>query len=77
MAQKLKRLPPMRETQVQSLGREDPLEKDMAPHSSTLAWKIPWRKLVGCSLWGLKELDTTERFHFHFLLASIDEYLNH
>ena len=77
VAQMVKHLPPMRETQVQSLGREDPLEKDMAPHSSTLAWKIPWRKLVGCSLWGLKELDTTERFHFHFLLASIDEYLNH
>ena len=32
----------MRETQVQSLGQEDPLEKEMAPHSSTLAWKIPW-----------------------------------
>ena len=35
-------LPAMRETQVQSLGQEDPLEKEMAPHSSTLAWKIPW-----------------------------------
>ena len=35
-------LPTMRETRVQSLGREDPLEKEMAPHSSTLAWKIPW-----------------------------------
>ena len=38
----LKRLPTMRETRVQSLGREDPLEKDMATHSSILAWKIPW-----------------------------------
>ena len=38
----VKRLPAMRETQVQSLGREDPLEKEMATHSSTLAWKIPW-----------------------------------
>ena len=37
----VKRLPAMRETQVQSLGREDPLEKEMATHSSTLAWKIP------------------------------------
>ena len=36
-----KRLPAMRETRVQSLGWEDPLEKEMAPHSSTLAWKIP------------------------------------
>ena len=38
----VKRLPAMRETQVQSLGGEDPLEKEMATHSSTLAWKIPW-----------------------------------
>ena len=38
----VKRLPTMRETQVQSLGREDLLEKEMATHSSILAWKIPW-----------------------------------
>ena len=38
----VKRLPAMWETWVRSLGREDPLEKDMATHSSTLAWKIPW-----------------------------------
>ena len=37
----VKRLPAMRETQVRSLGREDPLEKEMATHSSTLAWRIP------------------------------------
>ena len=42
MAQRLKRLPAMRETWVRSLGQEDPLEKEMATHSSTLAWKIPW-----------------------------------
>ena len=42
MAQTVKRLPAMWETQVRSLGREDPLEKEMATHSSTLAWKIPW-----------------------------------
>ena len=41
MAQMVKRLPAMPETWVQSLGREDPLEKEMATHSSTLAWKIP------------------------------------
>ena len=41
-AQTVKRLLAMQETQVRSLGREDPLEKEMAPHSSTLAWKIPW-----------------------------------
>ena len=39
----------------------------MAPHSSTLAWKIPWMEgLVGCSPWGREESDTTERLHFHF-----------
>ena len=38
----VKRLPTVRETWVQSLGQEDPLEKEMATHSSTLAWKIPW-----------------------------------
>ena len=42
MAQMVKHLPTMLETQVQSLGWEDPLEKEMATHSSTLAWKIPW-----------------------------------
>ena len=48
--------------------REDPLEKAMAPHSSTLAWRIPWREeLVGYSPRGRKELDTTQRLHFHFL----------
>ena len=40
VAQTVKRLPAVRETRVQFLGREDPLEKEMAPHSSTLAWKI-------------------------------------
>ena len=39
----------------------------MAPHSSTLAWKIPWRSLVGCSPWGHEESDMTERLHFHAL----------
>ena len=42
VAQTVKGLPAMWETRVQSLGREDPLEKEMATHSSTLAWKIPW-----------------------------------
>ena len=47
MAQTIKRLPAMWETQVLSLGREDPLEKEMATHSSTLAWKIPWTEEPG------------------------------
>ena len=42
VAQLVKNLPAVQETQVQSLGREDPLEKEMATHSSILAWKIPW-----------------------------------
>ena len=42
VAQTVKSLPAMQETRVQFLGREDPLEKEMAIHSSTLAWKIPW-----------------------------------
>ena len=46
----------MQETWVQSLGQEDPLEKEMATHSSILAWKILWkRSLVGYSPWGSKE----------------------
>ena len=42
MTQRVKRLPAMRETQIQSLGREDPLEKGMGTHSTILAWRIPW-----------------------------------
>ena len=48
----VKRLPAMWETQVQSLGGEDPLEKEMATHSSPLAWKIPWTEEPG-RLWSM------------------------
>ena len=47
MAQTVKNVPTMQETQVQSLGREDTLEKEMASHSSILAWRIPWTKDPG------------------------------
>ena len=47
VAQRLKRLPGMRETWVRSLSLEDPLEKEMATHSSILAWRIPWREEPG------------------------------
>ena len=47
VAQRLKHLPPVRETQVRSLGQEDPLEKEMATHSSILAWKITWTEKPG------------------------------
>ena len=58
----------MQETRVLSLGWKDPLEKEMAPHSNTLAWEIPWtwRSLVGCSPWGREESDTTERLLFEW-----------
>ena len=52
MAQIVKRLPTMRETWVRSPGEEDHLEKEMATHSSTLAWKIPWEKPGRLHPWG-------------------------
>ena len=57
-------------TWVRVLGREDPLEKEMANHSSVLTWKIPGTEEPGSlqySPWGPKGSDTTERLHFHFL----------
>ena len=59
MAQRLKHLPPIWETRVRSLGQEDPLEREMAIHSSILAW----RSLVGYSPRGRKESDMAERLH--------------
>ena len=63
----VKSLPAMQkaqEAQVPSLGREDPLEKGMASHSSILAWRLPWTEgPAGYYPWGLKESDTTERLN--------------
>ena len=65
MAQTLKCLPTMRETQVPSLGWEDPLEKEMATHSSILDWKIPWMENPGrLQSMGLQRVGLTERLHF-------------
>ena len=65
VAQMVKRLPTMREMQIQSLGREDLLEKEMATHSSILAWRIPWTEEPG----GLQSMgsqrDTTEQLSTH------------
>ena len=47
VAQTVKRLPTMRDARVRALGREGPLEKEMATHSTTLAWKIPWTEEPG------------------------------
>ena len=63
----VKSLPTIQETQVQSLGWEDTLEKEMTTHSSTLAWKIPWTEEPGrLQSMGLQRSDTTERLHCHF-----------
>ena len=63
VAQRVKCLPAVQETQVLSLGWEDPLEKEMATHSSILVWKIPMDRgtWLGYSPWGCKESDTAER----------------
>ena len=45
----------------------------MATRSNTLAWKLPWRSLVGCSPWGYEQSDMTERLHFHFSLSFIGD----
>ena len=50
----------MQEMQVQSLGQEDTLEKEMTIYSSILAWKIPWTDELSCSTWDRKESNTTE-----------------
>ena len=72
VAQTVKRLSTMWETRVRSLGRENPLEKEMAPHSSTLGKSHGRRSLVGCSPWGHKESNMTERLHLH-LLTHLEE----
>ena len=61
VAQTVKHLPAVQETRVQSLVREDPLEKEMAAHSRILTWGISWTEEPGgLSPWGCKESDTTE-----------------
>ena len=66
VAQRLKRLPAVWETWVRSLGREDPLEKEMATHSSTLGWRIPWREEPG----GLQSRTRLRGFTFTFTCFS-------
>ena len=60
IAQSVKNLPVMQETRVQFLGREDPLEKEMATHASILTWRIAWTEEPGrLQSMGLQESDTT------------------
>ena len=68
MAQRVKNRPAMQETQVRSLGREDPLKKRIATHSSILAWRIPWtEEPAGYSPWGhrVRHNWATNIFTFH------------
>ena len=63
MTRTVKNLPAMQQTQIQSLGQEDPLEKGMATHSSILSWRIPrTEEPGGLQSVGLQKSDTTERF---------------
>ena len=67
----------MWETWVRSLGWEDPLEKEMATHSSILAWRIPWtEELGGLQSMGHKESDTTKRLHFMVLIVDKPKKVN-
>ena len=67
MAQTVKNLPAMWETQVQFLGQEDLLQKEMETHSSILAWRIPWtEESGGLQSMGHKESNTTEQLTLHF-----------
>ena len=77
MAQTVKNFPTVREIQVQSLSQEDPLEKEMATHSSILAWRIPWtEKPGGLQSMGRKESDMTEPLTtFTFLQVEKDSYV--
>ena len=65
-------LPAIQETQVQSLGQEDPLEKRTSTHSSILAWRTPWTEEPGgYSPWDCKEADTTKGLtHLHTRIAN-------
>ena len=66
VVQMVRHLPTMWETQVQSLGWEDPLEKEMGTHSSTLAWESPWTEKPGrLQSMGSQRVDTTEHTHIH------------
>ena len=71
-----KNLHAMQETQVQSLDQEDPLEKEMATHSSVLAWRISWTEEPGwLQSTGHTESDITERFSMHACTVDVKWYL--
>ena len=77
MAQTLKRLPTMWETRVQILGREDLLEKEMATHSSILAWKIPWTEEPGSlQSMGLQRVEHNRVVSLSLALLGINLFLS-
>ena len=75
VVQTVKNLPTVLETWVQSLGQKDPLEKDMATHSSILVWRIPWTEEPG-GQWGCKELDTTKHLTLSFTISLTPPHVN-
>ena len=78
MAQTVKNMPAMWESQVRSLGKEDALEKEMATHSIFLPGKSHGHGiLAGYSLWGCKELDMTEQLSTHTLLITLGIFSFH
>ena len=72
VAQTVKHLSTMQEARGHSLGREDLLEKEMAPHSSVLAWKIPWTEEPGrLQSMGSQRVGHDKRLHFHFTVIEL------
>ena len=78
VAQRLKHLPPMRETQVQSLGWEDPLEKEMVTHSSIPAWRIPWMEKPGSlQSTGSQRVRHDWVISLHFTVSTVSPSISH
>ena len=76
VAQTVKSLPAVRGTRVRSLGREDPLEKEMATHSSILVWDLPWLEQPSrLQSMESQRVDMTEWLHFHFMFQEISHLL--
>ena len=75
MAQMVKNLPTMQETRVGSLGQEDPLEKEMATHSSSLAWEIPWTEEPGGLQKSWTWLSDWTEVKIYFKMYNIYKYL--
>ena len=75
VTQIVRNLPAMQETQVQSLDREDPLEKEMATHSSIVAWEIPWTEAWRATVHGVTKSWTWLIMHIYIYIVSINSFL--